>query len=78
MDLILRKFLIVIAAGMSVVVSVGILSVTLIIIAPFELGLILSSVLVSAGFVFLLVLLWMKFGEDEDTANMDERYDNRK
>ena len=74
MNPMLRKSLIVIGAGISVVISVAILSVTLIIIAPFELDLILSSVLVSVGFVVLLVLLWMKFGEDEDTANMDERY----
>ena len=76
MDLMLRKSLIVIGAGVSVVVSIIILSITLIIIVPFQLDLILSSVLVSAGFAVLLVLLWIKFGEDEDTPNMDERYGN--
>lgn len=61
---------------LSVVFVIIILSMLIASIATFELDLIPSFVIVSVGFVVLLIIVWIKFVKNENTTNIDDRYDD--
>ena len=70
----LRKSLKYLSIGVVVFIIIFTLSMVVAGISPFQIGLIPGFIASSIGFVVLLVILWIKFANHENSSDVDERY----